>query len=56
MALQRERKEERRILFPIRLVDFNKIQEWKCLDTDTGADLAKQVREYYIPGDFEKLA
>jgi uncharacterized protein YjbI with pentapeptide repeats len=44
-----EREENRRKLFPIRLVDFDAIQRWECFDADTGKDLAVEFREYYIP-------
>jgi len=44
-----EIEENRRKLFPIRLVDFDDIRKWKCLDADTGKDLAVEVREYFIP-------
>ncbi len=51
-ARQREIKEDRRLLFPIRLVDFESIQKWQCFDADAGKDLAREIREYYIP-DFK---
>jgi uncharacterized protein YjbI with pentapeptide repeats len=44
-----EREENRRKLFPIRLVDFNAIRKWECFDADSGKDLAVELREYYIP-------
>jgi hypothetical protein len=44
-----ERDENRRKLFPIRLVDFEDIQTWECFDADSGKDLAIELREYYIP-------
>jgi len=44
-----ERAENRRKLFPIRLVDFTVIQSWECFDADSGKDLAVELREYYIP-------
>jgi hypothetical protein len=44
-----EKKENRRKLFPIRLVDFDTLREWTCFDADTGKDLAVEVREYFIP-------
>lgn len=44
-----EREENRRKLFPIRLVDFEAIQKWECFDADSGKDLAVELREYYIP-------
>jgi uncharacterized protein YjbI with pentapeptide repeats len=43
------REENRRKLFPIRLVDMKAIQEWECFDADGGKDLAAEVREYFIP-------
>jgi hypothetical protein len=48
-ARAQERKENRRKLFPIRLMDFDTLREWTCFDADTGKDLAVEVREYYIP-------
>lgn len=44
-----ELKENRRKLFPIRLVDYETLQAWECLDADTGEDLASEVRQYFIP-------
>jgi uncharacterized protein YjbI with pentapeptide repeats len=44
-----EREENRCKLFPIRLVDFEAIQNWECFDADDGKDLGVEVREYYIP-------
>jgi hypothetical protein len=48
-----EREQNRRKLFPVRLVDFEKIQKWECFDADIGKDLAVELREYFIP-DFSK--
>jgi len=48
-ARQAEIIENRRKLFPIRLVDFDAIRKWKCFDADTGKDLAVELREYFIP-------
>jgi uncharacterized protein YjbI with pentapeptide repeats len=44
-----ELKENRRKLFPIRLVDYETLQAWECFDADTGEDLAAEVRGYFIP-------
>jgi hypothetical protein len=44
-----EREENRRKLYPIRLVDVETIQTWECFDADSSKDLAAEVREYYIP-------
>ena len=48
-ARQHEVHEKRKVLFPIRLVDFKTIQQWECFDADTGKDSAKEIREYFIP-------
>lgn len=48
-ALETETKEKRRVLFPIRLCDMDLLREWQCIDSDTGKDLAREVREYFIP-------
>ena len=48
-ALKRERKEKRRVLFPIRLVPFEAIEEWELFDADSKKDLAVEIREYFIP-------
>jgi hypothetical protein len=44
-----EREEDRRKLFPIRLVSFEEILQWECFDADSGKDLAVELREYYMP-------
>jgi PAS domain-containing protein len=48
-ALEDEKQENRRKLFPIRLCDMASLQKWTCLDVDRGKDLAAEVREYFIP-------
>jgi hypothetical protein len=48
-ALAQEKKENRRKLFPIRLIDFETLQEWRRFNADAGKDLAVEVREYFIP-------
>jgi hypothetical protein len=35
------------MLFPVRLVDFEKLRQWECFDADTGKDLARKIREYF---------
>jgi uncharacterized protein YjbI with pentapeptide repeats len=44
-----ELRENRRKLFPIRMVDYETLQAWECFDADTGEDLAAEVRGYFIP-------
>ena len=48
-ARQKEVQQRKRVLFPIRLVDFDKIREWRFFDSDIGKDSAKEIREYFIP-------
>ena len=48
-ARQREVREGKRVLFPIRLVSFEAIQDWSLTDSKTGADLAEEIRQYFIP-------
>jgi hypothetical protein len=48
-ARQRESREGRRVLFPIRLCGFDAIRGWTCFDADSGKDVAREVRELFIP-------
>lgn len=48
-ARAREMQQKRQTLFPITLVPFARIREWKCFDADTGIDSAREIREYYVP-------
>lgn len=48
-ARRLEMIEKKRKLFPIRLVDFESIRKWSAFDSDTGKDLATEMREYFIP-------
>jgi uncharacterized protein YjbI with pentapeptide repeats len=48
-ARQREIREKRQMLFPISLVPYDRIREWKAFDADTGKDSAREIREYFIP-------
>jgi hypothetical protein len=48
-ARKRELHESRKVLFPIRLVDFHVLSGWECFDADVGKDSAQEIREYFIP-------
>jgi hypothetical protein len=48
-ARKREIREDRRVLFPIRLCSFETLRDWECFDADTGKDSAREIREYFIP-------
>jgi len=52
-ARQREVREKRQVLFPMRLVSFEAVRDWECFDADTGKDSAREIREYFIP-DFSR--
>jgi hypothetical protein len=51
-ARKREQRENRRMLFPLRLVDFNVLEKWECWHADLH-DLSEEVRQYFIP-DFSR--
>jgi hypothetical protein len=44
-----EDQQMRQMLFPITLVPFDRIKEWKLFDADRGIDSAREIREYFIP-------
>jgi hypothetical protein len=48
-AIEFERKSGRRKLFPIRLVDYETLLEWSCIEPQTADDLADEVRSFFIP-------
>ncbi len=48
-ARRREVKEGKRVLFPVRLVEFEKLEAWECFDADSKKDSAREIREYFIP-------
>jgi hypothetical protein len=48
-ARKREVAEKRRVLFPIRLMNYEMLAQWECFDADTQKDLAVEIREFFIP-------
>lgn len=54
-ALKREKKENRRVLFPIRLVDFDIIKKWDHINPDVSFHMVEKVTRYFIP-DFSQAA
>jgi hypothetical protein len=48
-ARRKELREGRHMLFPISVVPFEQIRQWRCFDADAGKDTAREIREYYIP-------
>lgn len=51
IASTRQRKitEGIRVLFPVRLVEFERIRKWERFDADVGSDAAHEIRVYFIP-------
>ena len=52
-AFSREERQAPQVFYPIRIVEFDTIRAWTLFDADSGLDIAKRVREYYIP-DFSE--
>jgi uncharacterized protein YjbI with pentapeptide repeats len=48
-ARRREARSKVRSLFPIRLIPFDTLQSWELIDSDTGLDVAAEVRSYFVP-------
>jgi hypothetical protein len=48
-ARKREKQEGRQKLFPVSVIDFEKLKGWELFDADTATDLAAEVRSYFIP-------
>jgi|HubBroStandDraft_6_1064221.scaffolds.fasta_scaffold63259_2 hypothetical protein len=48
-ARQKELNQSHQVLFPIGLVPYTSVRQWKCFDSDTGKDSAREIREYFIP-------
>jgi hypothetical protein len=48
-ARAKEQQQKRQMLFPITLVPYDRIREWKLFDADTGIDSAREIREYFVP-------
>lgn len=44
-----EKKENRRKLFPIRLVEYDKLEKWEFLKPDADVETIEEIRSYYIP-------
>lgn len=47
-ARAREIKEGIEVLFPIRITSIENVRKWELIDADRGADLAREIREYFI--------
>lgn len=47
-AREREKASESDVLFPISLLPFPEVKKWTAIDVDTGEDLARVVREFFV--------
>jgi hypothetical protein len=52
-AREKEQQQERKILFPISIVPYEQVRQWRAFDADRHKDSAREIREYFIP-DFTK--
>lgn len=48
-AKKKEDRQDSQMLFPVSIVQYQKIQDWEFFDSDSGRDLAREIREYFIP-------
>lgn len=48
-AKKKEDRQDSQMLFPVSIVPYQKIQDWEFFDSDSGRDLAREIREYFIP-------
>lgn len=48
-ALIAEKKESRRKLFPIRLVEYSEIDKWHIFKPNVDVEIIEEVRSYFIP-------
>ena len=48
-AKKKEDRQDSQMLFPVSIVPFQKIKDWEFFDSDSGRDLAREIREYFIP-------
>ena len=46
---QREQEQDRRIIFPVRMVSLERIRSWSCVDPETEEDVAAVLQQYFIP-------
>lgn len=51
-TIEYEQEHGKRKLFPISIGSFEEIKNWKAFNADAGKDMARELREYYIPTDF----
>ena len=48
-ARQKELHSQSNVLFPIAIVPYAEVRDWKSFNADRGDNIARKVREYFIP-------
>ena len=48
-ARQRERSEARKVMFPVRIIEFEKLRSMRLFYADEGRDLGREIRRLVIP-------
>jgi len=48
-AMRRQKDEKRNILFPVSLLSYDQLKDWSCFDSDSGIDIAVELRQYLMP-------
>ncbi len=48
-ARKREVRDQRRVLYPIRLAPYEALRDWECFDADTGKDSAARFASISYP-------
>lgn len=48
-AFAKEQAQGVQVLHPIRVAPYARVREWRLFDSDSGRDLAREVRAYFIP-------
>lgn len=47
-AFRRQQEQGHQVLFPVSLVAFDRLREWSLADPDTGLDIAREIRSYFV--------
>jgi hypothetical protein len=48
-AFHRQREEAKQVVFPVSLIPFEKLRKWELIDSDSGEDLAHELRSFFVP-------
>ena len=48
-ALSRQHREGRNVLYPISIMPISELKAWEYMDSDSGVDIARELRSFHIP-------